>query len=105
MASTVGVIELSMESHALDSGFFRDEYRDYIFTGTVAMTLLGDTAELVMDLYLTHSRPDTYPVTRLELDLSNLGDEIDPNQVRGFIRANGYEVDVPTVVGALEVGD
>jgi len=105
LSKTLGTITLELDNHLMSSSLFNDDYRDYRFTGTASMAMYGDTAEVFMDLTLSHALPDRYPVNRLELELSGLGDTIRPEEAEGFIRANGYDVDVPTVVRSLQVGD
>ncbi len=63
------------------------------------------TIDLVMDLEATHRQPEKYPVARLELELSNLEDEIVPEHVNGYIVVNGYDVEVAAVVRALQIGN
>ena len=105
MKDTRGRVELVLRDHRLQSSLFSDEYRGYVFSGTVEMVLNGDAADLVMDLRLNHKDPQRYPVTRLEMELFNLEDDIDPENVDGFIRANGHDVPIADFARALQIGD
>ncbi len=105
MRNTVGTIDLELDDYRLQSDLFSGEYRGYAFTGAVTMVLKGDAADLKMDLRTAHRQPEKYPVTRLELELSNLEDEIVPDHVNGYIVANGYDVDVAAVVRARQIGN
>ncbi len=105
MRNPLGKLDLELDNYRLQSDIFSSKYRGYVFTGSVSMVLKGDSADLMMDLIAAHQDPEKYPVTRLELDLSNLEDDIVPENVDGHIVANGYDVDVAAVVRALQISN
>jgi hypothetical protein len=99
-----GDLNLSVEDYELpDGSIFRSKYHGYIFTGNLRITMDGTYGTLDFDVTSRHAKPERYPVTRLELHLERLGSDIQPDEVEGFIRVNGFDVDPARVADALEI--
>ena len=92
LQAEVGEFTIELQDYLLQSSLFGNIYKKYVVTGTVYMLMDGEEATLIMDLTLTHDRPDKYPIRSLEVNLSGLEENIDPGHVEGYIKANGYDV-------------
>ena len=104
LEAEMGEFTIELTDYRLLSSLWSDVYKGYIATGTVYFSMDGTAAVLDVDLRLSHRQPERYPVTSLDVELSGLEDEIDPDNVHGHIIVNGYKVPLDYSL-ALEVSN
>ncbi|MFW5789275.1 MAG: hypothetical protein ACOCW3_04970 [Spirochaetota bacterium] len=85
-----GTYEITLDEYRIpDDDAFASHYYGYILSGTILLASgTGDQTSIEFGIDARHDEPESYPARRVEVRLSGVGEEDDP-EADGTVRVNG----------------